>query len=92
MTGIGMEVTLVVKCPSVTGAHMDIRIFVYYKCQQCLGDMVLSGPESKKGRGRQGGPEQQLNRKDFSSDQEQARSNDRHVQHDVIVSGAAKDQ
>ena len=48
--------------------------------------------QKKKGRGRQGGPEQQLNKKDFSSDQEQARSNDRHVQHDVIGSGAAKDQ
>ena len=59
-------------------------------------DMVLPRIESKKKRegpaGRAGTATLEKGLQDFSSDQEQARGNDRHVQHAVIVSGASKDQ
>ena len=58
--------------------------------------MVLPRIEMQKKRegpaGRAGTATQQEGLQDFSSDQGQGRSNDRHVQHDVIVSGAATDQ
>ena len=58
-----------------------------------------SYPESNRTKKKRGSPAGRAGTatlekglQDFSSDQEQARSKDRHVQHAVIVSGASKDQ